>query len=348
MAPDILSVLGVAAKEDAITNLLAYCIDVEPLFRDTFLRTICNIEPGDNCRVKIETRPRTGTSGLPDLILAVEASEKRYLVVLENKLEADEGKDQTKRYASPECIRSIKKRIEWCEATAEERFIFLTLFPDQEPEENKFIHKTYNDLLEAINSPLTLTDSLALILLEAWRSLLRQFYSNSVLAHDLPLLQALQPQDRDPLDGSYLRFSGFVRRLSIVQGLEVKPFKSGGLGRQYFGAVINKAHWHPEVMQKINGQYHQLDPLRHFNIHFEPQLHCLEQIDKSFRLYLHYELNPYLTRSEIKSIPLQSQYNEFLKVRSDFYDRLQSIGIQDLKMSYNKNMIASKIGRAHV
>lgn len=47
---NILTILGVQSREDAITNLLAHCFNSLPEFRDSFLRSICGVEsPSGGC-----------------------------------------------------------------------------------------------------------------------------------------------------------------------------------------------------------------------------------------------------------------------------------------------------------
>lgn len=89
MLPNVLSVLGISTREDVITNLLRYCIEVSPNFRDIFLRSICGIDPAGVISVRVHTRVPTDSSGLPDLVLAVECSDRQFLAVIENKLGAE-------------------------------------------------------------------------------------------------------------------------------------------------------------------------------------------------------------------------------------------------------------------
>jgi hypothetical protein len=64
------------------------------------------------------------------------------LFVIENKLKADEGENQTSRYASPDALEKLKGTLS-LSAVVTPRFIVLNLFPDQKPEDALFTQVTY-------------------------------------------------------------------------------------------------------------------------------------------------------------------------------------------------------------
>ena len=335
MFPNVLKVLGIAGKEDVISNLLQYCLVVSPLFRHAFLLNICEIQPSDVSRVRVLTRVSTDSAGVPDLVVAVDDLGKNTLVILENKLKADEGKDQTGRYSSPECVRDIQHRLGLSGATVDVKFVFLALYPDQKPQAPEFKQVTYKNLVEAVRNLPLLEDSLAQLLLNAWMSLLEDFYSNAAISDEDFLLARLQT--RDPLDGNYLYFKSFVQGISLQGGLEVEnTFRSSAPGRRYYGAVISKPPWHPREMKEINGVY-QLDAEQNFSIHFEPQFHDLKGV---LELYLHYEVNPYQTKAWIDKHVSRTQYDAYTRVRERFIEALRSRGIPDLLIGGRSNQIA--------
>ena len=101
---NILEVLGVADREDAITNLLCFCFRRSRVFRRAFLERVCGVDaPIDGwvARTRIAVRGH----GTPDLALG-RPGEPGTLVIIENKLKAGEGQDQTRRYAADACIRT--------------------------------------------------------------------------------------------------------------------------------------------------------------------------------------------------------------------------------------------------
>ena len=344
MFPNILSVLEVSSKEDVITNLLRYCLEAAPSFRNIFLQRICDIKLPHIKSLRAHTRVSTNSSGIPDLVLAVEGSDDRkYLIVIENKLKAEEGADQTERYASQVCINELLKIVGWSNICHEQRFVFLTLFPDQEAHASRFANKPYENLLESIRGISRLEDSLAQMLLDAWASLLETFYSRKIVSPNELLMEKLQACKDDPLDGSYLFFRSFMSAIRVGYNLRVEEtFRSAGRGRKYFGAVISKDLWHPAKMLKAGGIY-ELDAARNFNIHFEPQLNCLAG---AMTLCLHYELNPYLNAKDVKSQIEQSkafeaQYRAYERARKRFTEELQSRRVPCISIGGRTNQIAS-------
>src|SRR5690242_18224325 len=69
MTENVLKILGIATREDAITNLLAYCFNTIPAFRQSFLGCI-NIGTGNSDESwQATTRVNLPDSGIPDLVL---------------------------------------------------------------------------------------------------------------------------------------------------------------------------------------------------------------------------------------------------------------------------------------
>lgn len=335
MNANVLSILGVSSKEDVISNLLRYCIEASREFRDAFLSDICNVPSPSNARVQALTRVSTGESGVPDLVIAVESPSEKHLVVLENKLKADEGKDQTVRYSSRACVDYIKRRVGWSGTTPSERFVFLTLFPDQKPAAAAFRLVTYQDLLDTMRPMLPITDPMALLLTDSWRALLETFYSKARPLDDDFLLAQLQ--EADPIEGNYLYFKSFIASLSLPDDLSLEyTFRASARGRRFFGAIISKPSWHPAEMQEVDGRW-QFDGTRHFNIHFEPQFHYLKGV---LELYVHYEINPYHPVKWVRKNIDASAYRAYEVARADFVRELESKRIPNLTIGGGSNQIA--------
>lgn len=94
---NIFRVLGIQSREDCVSNALAYAFNTSLAYRRSFLRYICEKDPDQyNLRsCHAFTRISTGAPGIPDLVLALENSVCSEIVVIENKLKAEEGDDQT-------------------------------------------------------------------------------------------------------------------------------------------------------------------------------------------------------------------------------------------------------------
>ena len=133
MTDIVFKVLGVQSREDCVSNALAYAFNASGPFQQAFLTHICGKEPSRYTSCQAFTRISAGAAGIPDIVLALWRGTRGELVIIENKLKAEEGADQTKRYASDEAIAALSRRLLPDRSIAEASFVFLTLFPDQQP-----------------------------------------------------------------------------------------------------------------------------------------------------------------------------------------------------------------------
>ena len=102
-------------------------------------------------RVRAYTRQQVLGTGVPDLVLVLEG-ERSVVSIIENKLCAEEGRDQTLRYATPECFAMLRDKLTLSES-ATPAYLYLTLFPAPAGLSPQFFHKTYRDLLPYLGMP---------------------------------------------------------------------------------------------------------------------------------------------------------------------------------------------------
>lgn len=340
METNIFRILGIQTHEDIISNALAYSFNNSPSFRDIFLESICEKDPKKYIKCEAHTRLSTATSGVPDIILSCFYSQSVDLIIIENKLKAEEGGDQTIRYSSTECIDSLiknpKLNLNGKIVTQPSSFVFLTLFPDQKPTETeKFQVKTYFDLSKNIHKIIKWENPLVEQLIKDWNELLDNFYAHEPVNINDNITEKLT--DTDGLDAGYLYFRSMLTRITLPSGLEREYFfRSSRQGRHFYGVRISKQEWHPEEMMEINGQW-QLDCNKNFNIHFEPQY---DVVNNMFNLFLHYEINPYDTeRWVLDNIP-PNQYEDYKEVREGFIRKLETENIPHLIIGGRSNQIA--------
>lgn len=336
MRDNIFKVLGVQSREDCVSNALAYGFNQSVEFRNNFLKFICDKKPEAYTQCTAYTRVSTGDSGIPDLVLVCESQDKAALIIIENKLRADEGADQTERYATEESINALRRRlcpdVERKNVTAS--FIFLTLFPDQTPSSSIFTTKRHSDLCSIYKNERVI-NNLADQLISDWLSLINAFYSKSNIHSDDRICEKLQ--DNDGLDGGYLYFRMFLSELALANGLEIEDFfRDSRQGRRYYGAVFSKATWHPGAIVKSDGTW-TLEPDEAFNIHFEPQFNVLNGI---LSIFLHYEVNPYETATWVNGHIPSEQYDAYLKRRNRFTEQLTKTAIKGWAFGGGTNQIA--------
>jgi PD-(D/E)XK nuclease superfamily len=246
VSDNLFQVLGIQSREDCVSNAIAHAFNSCKKFREYFLRTICEKQPDDYKVLQAHTRVSIAGHGTPDLVLVCTSLTGTDIIVIENKLGAEEGEDQTIRYASEDFRELLCVRL--CPDCRSPRwtFIFLTLFPDQEPASQEFTHRSY-ELLAGTASEYAHPDSLAETLVHDWLTLLDRFYKNQTVEPSDEVLEKLQ--DEDGLGGGYLYFREALRQLQLPPPLQIDWFfRSSQQGRRYYGAIISKDSWHPAEM----------------------------------------------------------------------------------------------------
>jgi len=333
----VLRVLGVCAKEDVISNLLVYCFNHSKEFQKALLQLV-GAKHSENYQWETEVRTRT-TQGIPDILLICRHGNVAEVVIIENKITAQEGEDQTERYGSPKCLEDIEQKFELKNKRIIPRYIFLNL-RDEEPKNRAFARVSYKNLAEALKAlcfnSKNLTDKLLRDLLE----LLESYYSYSNACDEDNLLERLK--NNDELDRSFQYFCSIFNNETVdfskaSPGLRVEAVMSSSYtGRSYLLARISKSQWHPEELRRKDKMYFAANPERCFNIHFEP---TYEILNKKFGLVLHFETNPYLPRAQAEKQMKQNDYESYLLVREKFKNHIASYGIPNVEMTNRSNQI---------
>lgn len=142
---NIYRILNIQDKEDQISNAIAYIINSSCIFQDWFSKTICEIPSIINFTSSCAyARPKAEQSGVHDIVILYKIHDHtEKIVIIENKLCAFEGKDQTERCASDDALLSLYHRfkIDIPRDKNSVKYIYLSLFPDQVPKSAKFIIK---------------------------------------------------------------------------------------------------------------------------------------------------------------------------------------------------------------
>ena len=306
MVDNVFRVLGVQDREDAVSNTLAYCINNSTAFAQSFMSAISK-DPTGYDEIRAYSRRWISGSGVPDIVLKARSGDQCDLIIIENKLKAEEGDDQTERYAKAECVRSLKEKLineAPTGAYRNTRYIFLTLFPDQEPRSKKFEHLTYADLLESFNTFNCAENPLADQLSCDLFSIISAFYKCAETDPDGSVIDHLVADEG--LDGSFLYFSRFLEEIQYPGDLEIQEMsRRSWSGRKCYLSVISKKAWH------VNDPDKGLP----FTIHIEPQFDCLYYW---FSIFVHYELGPYKPEKEARKRFSPLEIDHYLEVRKQF------------------------------
>lgn len=316
---NLFNVLGVQSREDCVSNALCYAFNKSPSFMRSFLKHICDKKDPERYELcKAHTRVSTGTPGIPDLVLTLEKPSSVEIVVIENKLNAEEGDNQTSRYSSKEAIESLwnNPKLELKKQKGETSFVFLTLFPDQLPKDSQYLKKQHSDLQKVAAEIPKWDDRLAQQLINDWLALTRKFYEKEQVSLSDNFFYNLK--DDSGLDGGYMFFRSAMNNLDLPDGFE-KPglYRASEQGRHYYGAQFWKKDWQPGSMETGS---HKLEP-HHFQIHFEFQYSVLYD---TLSYFLHYETNPYLTKKWVDKNVEKIQYETWRNRRKQFQNELMT------------------------
>lgn len=311
---NVLKALGIQNKEDPNTNLLAFCFNESSSFREIFLDTVCGIRASWKSG-KARTRVQIQGSGIPDLVIVCKGEQRDCLVILENKLDADEGKGQTERYSSSECIGKLMDKFDLLEERTDKHYVFFTRYPDQRPAaETPFRQVCHLKLAQALDAfdPSRSPNEVS-VLAHSWADLTKQIHKAGEIYDTDIVLERLRTQE--PEAGNYLYFRTlFKEGIDLPSGMEVtRIYKQSQKGRRYFGAIISKPHWHPYEMHRDGGSF-RMDS-GSFHIHLEPQFNHL---NGSLDLRVHYEVYPYRTEPWVRQNVRSSDYEAYVDHRNKF------------------------------
>lgn len=338
MKDNIFSILGVQSKEDSISNAIAFSFNNSLIFRRFFLESLCQKDINKYSKSFAYTRVSLGSSGVPDIVITLESNNECEIVVIENKLKAGEGENQTIRYSSPQAKKEIVSRFfPKHDHPIHFTFIFLTLFPDQKPASSDFQVRLHSLFSEIFTKAKDWENATVKQLIEAWANLTENFYGRGQVSDHDDFCERLK--DTDLLDGGYLYFRSAFGKMQLPGDLQIDYFfRSSELGRKYYGVVINKPSWYPKEILKINDGW-QMDP-NAFHLHFEPQYNLLNE---NISLFLHYEVNPYETEKWVRKNIRQNEYKQYLEKRSSFIEHMRREALPYWVIGGGSNQVAKAV-----
>ena len=234
---NIFSILGIATREDVNTNLLIFAFNNSPRFRCHLLNKV-DINLFDP-EITWQAYPRVGLAGIgvPDVIVGGK-EDIGFLIIIENKLTADEGDDQTVRYASPDSIQALTKRFfEKEPKKVHSYFLFLTLFPEMPAGSDDFRSITHRELFSdfEIDTSYHLQEKL----IADWKSIITLFYAREELAAQASISEMLQ--DDHELDAGFLYFRKMIHNVMLPAGVWCSGcWRASQQGRKYYGAQFSK------------------------------------------------------------------------------------------------------------
>lgn len=336
---NIVELLGITYKEDIISNLIAGLINESRNFRISFLENIVKIENAELYNIKAYTRITTSV-GIPDIVVTIENDKKANILIIENKLKAEEGYEQTKRYSKESCKKelydysNINRKYE----EVEFKSIFLTLITEQIPTSEEFINVTYKDLIN--NVRVRLEDDCLNRIYSDFVKVLESFYDGLDVSEKDKVLDILC-EDIDS-EKIYIRFRNIMRELKTNNGLNVYYLgKTGGKGRVSFIAQVSKDSWCGNEEVNLKDDCYKVSD-KTFDIHFEGSFDIL---NKKITLPLHYETNPYIPKDKLIKKSKPEDYKRYCdkrdRVKEIIHEKITTLNDNNVEKYNGSNQIAS-------
>ncbi|PES94718.1 hypothetical protein CN510_16860 [Priestia megaterium] len=303
----IIDALNVFYREDTISDFLINCFKDSNDFLIGFLNE-AKIQVGDYTVFHVDTRVGLGENiGTPDIIIRALTNSNMKFIIVENKMGAVEGHEQTNRYESLEARTRIANKYNVALENIEFHFIFLALDTTAKPKNSKFTFLNYHLFLQREWS---LQNETLQLIFKDFQHKLHNFYE--------PLNNPYESLELDiEMDGiqrkicwQKILFEAFYPNKELV----LDWGEVGGSGRSNFLFLISKPTWTSDKPFRKSGL------AQTFNVHIDSYINMLDSRSKSVKeIGIRFESFPYEPHSKIKNLP---NYKIFMENKSIFGDRL--------------------------
>ncbi|MBN8048222.1 PD-(D/E)XK nuclease family protein [Paraclostridium bifermentans] len=336
---NIIKLLGIEYKEDIISNFIVGLINESKAFRTSFFKNIVKIENIDNFKIKAHTRITT-SFGIPDIIISLESDNASKLVIIENKLKAEEGLNQTLRYSNEKCIKELaedKRIFNNSNKSIELRFLFLTLIPEQTPTGSAFENITYKNILEKIN--IEIEDIILNGVYKDFLKVINEFYSGLEINENGKLLEYLS-RDEDS-ERVFIKFKNIMKDIKNIEEINMSDIgKISGSGRMSFYTKVYKANWIGKDIANLNNDKYSVTE-NSYDIHIEPSF---DVFNNKISLPLHYETRPYIPSKRLKDKTSKAEYQSYINKRNLIkglvHKKIYSMKDENIKTYNGSNQIA--------
>lgn len=333
MPINTMDLLGVTFNEEIIGNMIVGLINNSNNFKDAFGKHILEIPNISDFEVRAYTKNAT-SRGIPDIIVTAENAGEIIISVVEEKLKANKGHNQTFIYTEDvvkeELIQGYgDKKVKF-------KYIYLTLIEDEFRENDRYINKTFKDLIN---------DVWVEIEEEGLNRLYKDFGANMMRYYSIKDLPNNTQSINILLDGNekermFIHFRTLMLSLDYPDNLSVRFFGKGAGGDELsFISKLVKNRWIGEEAKWEYGLYEVGEET--YEIHIEAELNITNE---KLVLYVHYEPNPYITRYKLKNVANSRNVDEFEKRRNlvlkVVHDEIDKLGDPHIKKYEGTNSIA--------
>ena len=333
MPINTMDLLGVTFNEEIIGNMIVGLINNSNNFKDAFGKHILEIPNISDFEVRAYTKNAT-SRGIPDIIVTAENAGEIIISVVEEKLKANKGHNQTFIYTEDvvkeELIQGYgDKKVKF-------KYIYLTLIEDEFRENDRYINKTFKDLIN---------DVWVEIEEEGLNRLYKDFGANMMRYYSIKELPNNTQSINILLDGNekermFIHFRTLMLSLDYPDNLSVRFFGKGAGGDELsFISKLVKNRWIGEEAKWEYGLYEVGEET--YEIRIEAELNITNE---KLVLYVHYEPNPYITRYKLKNVANSRNVDEFEKRRNlvlkVVHDEIDKLGDPHIKKYEGTNSIA--------
>jgi hypothetical protein len=270
MMMGILGTLRLSSNEVVMTRALGALLNQSTAFSRLFIKTFFNAQ--DPTEVSAQWEVSVGEHGRIDLVVIWRDGGAMHCAVVEHKLKAGEGEDQTSRY------RSVAASL-WAsisagkseKASALPHLLFLALLPWESPRDEGFIQGTHEQLIPALRAASSDSNAVIAGLAAEWADELAQFYRSEDDAPAAPVTARLRAETAGGLPKGVLLVSKLADAMSPLlqaNGLYINNiYRGSGLGRSWVGLIVERVEnrW----CRSLSGRAGNADPqaFLHFQVH---------------------------------------------------------------------------------
>ncbi|WP_349409942.1 hypothetical protein [Pseudalkalibacillus sp. SCS-8] len=303
---NILDAFNVFYREDTISDFLINCFQDTNDFLVRFLSE-ADILVDEQTVFQVDTRVGLGENiGTPDIVIRALSNNELKFIIVENKMGAAEGHEQTIRYESIEAKFQIAQKYNVSIENIEFHYIFLALDTTARPQNSQFIFLNYDIFLRG---EWPLQQKTLKYIFEDFKNKLQHFYE--------PINNPYESLESDlDLDGMQLKICWqkvLFDAFSSNEHLVLDWGEAGGAGRNNFIFLITKQNWTSERSFREAG-------LRQtFNVHVDTYINMLDRSKGVKEIGVRFESFPYEPHSKIKNSP---DYDTFLENKNIFGEKL--------------------------
>lgn len=326
---NIFDALNIFYREDTISDFLVNCFKDSNQYLNKFLQA-ADIMANDDAVFHIETRVSLGKNiGTPDIVIRFEKEDIMHFIIIENKMGASEGIEQTDRYESPEAREKIASKYNADIKNSNFHFVFLALDVTAEPKNSQFHFITYEIFTQG---EWTLQTEVLQIIFKDFQKKLIHFYE--------PLKEPYESLDKE------IKISAMQRKI-CWQKVLFRCFQSDdrlhltwgealGQGRSNFIFLITKPTW------KSTRSFREDGLSKNFYVHIDTYVNMLDEHKKGVKdIGIRFETFPYEPHRKIEDLVGYELFKQNKSVFSEMlYEKTRALGIS-VKRKNSKLLVMS-------